>query len=45
MPWYRRHGKIESPLTFQDFLKAMQRAVNAKPEHRAFAVLLFYWCA
>jgi len=42
MPWYRRHGKIESPLTFQDFLKAMQRAVNAKPEHRAFAVLLYY---
>jgi len=42
MPWYRRHGKIESPLSFQDFLNAMKRAVNVKLEHRAFAVLLFY---
>ncbi|MEM2514561.1 MAG: site-specific integrase [Candidatus Bathyarchaeia archaeon] len=42
MPWYRRHGKAATPITFEEFLRAMERAKSIKPEHRAFAALLYY---
>lgn len=42
MPWYRRSGKTETPITCEEFLKAMQNAKFAKPSHRAFVALLYY---
>lgn len=42
MPWYRRHGKTETPISYEEFLRAMQKAKFAKPEHRAFVALLYY---
>jgi len=42
MPWYRKHGKVETPLTMEEFLKAMKTGKFVKPEHKAFVALLFY---
>ena len=42
MPWYRKHGKIETPLSHEEFLKAMQKGKFVKPKHKAFVALLYY---
>lgn len=42
MPWYRTHGKIQQPLTEQDFIEGMSEGRFIQPGHRAFCVLLYY---
>lgn len=42
MPFYRRHGKIESPLTDQEFLDGMTRGKFVQPKHKAFVALVYY---
>lgn len=42
MPWYRRSGKIETPLTESEFLEGMERGPFVQPEHKAFIALLYY---
>jgi integrase len=42
MPWYRRHGKRETPLSPEEFFSALEKAKFAKPSHKAFLILLYY---
>jgi integrase len=42
MPWYRREGKIQDPLSFDQFREGMENGKFVRPEHRAFCVLLYY---
>jgi len=42
MPWYRREGKIEQPLTEDDFKRGMEQGRFLDQKHRAFCVLLYY---
>lgn len=42
MPWYRREGKIEQPLTDEEFQKGMEYGTFLTQKHRAFCVLLYY---
>lgn len=42
MPWYRTHGKIERPLTEEEFLEAMRKGRFVKRKHRGFVALLYY---
>jgi integrase len=42
MPWYRRDGKIETPLTDKEFADGMNTGYFVEPRHRAYCVLLFY---
>jgi hypothetical protein len=44
MPWYRKYGKILTPLTDDDFQKGMEHGQFIKEEHRAYPVLLYYSC-
>jgi len=42
LPWYRTEGKIQQPLTEQDFRDGMEQGRFIKQKHRAFCVLLYY---
>ena len=42
MPWYRTHGKIQTPLTENDFIEGMKGGHFVDWKHRAFCVLLYY---
>lgn len=42
MPYYRRKGKLENPLTPEDFKKAFFEGHFAKSFHKGFFVLLYY---
>ena len=42
MPWYRREGKIQQPLTDKDFRDGMEHREFLQQKHRAFCVLLYY---
>jgi len=41
-PWYRTHGKIQQPITDDEFIEGMRKRYFAKPKHRGFCTLLFY---
>ena len=42
MPHYRKHGKILTPISHEDFVKGMKEGHFCNYRHRAFAVLLYY---
>jgi len=42
LPWYRTEGKIQQPLTEQDFKDGMEHGKFVEQKHRAFCVLLYY---
>jgi len=42
LPWYRREGKIQQPLTDEDFRDGMEHGRFIRQKHRAFCVLLYY---
>lgn len=42
MPNYRRHGKILSPITDQDFQDIMHSGIFKHPKHKGFVSLLYY---
>lgn len=42
MPHYRKHGKIQTPLSDQEFIEGMKTGHFAKPKHKGFLALLFY---
>jgi len=42
MPWYRIEGKIQEPLTEDDFKNGMEHGKFVEPKHRAFCILLYY---
>jgi hypothetical protein len=42
LPHYRIEGKIESPLTLDDFKEGMEQGKFVQPEHRAYCILLYY---
>lgn len=39
---YTREGKLENPMTFEDFEQGMNHGIFVKPLHRAYCVLLYY---
>ena len=41
-PYYQREGKIQQPLTEQDFKQGMEQGHFVEQKHRAFCVLLYY---
>jgi integrase len=42
MPWYRTEGKIQTPLSDQDFLEGMQTGKFLQAKHRGYTTLLYY---
>ena len=42
MPWYRIEGKIQTPLSDEDFQTGMENGEFIDPNHRGYCVLLFY---
>lgn len=42
MPWYRREGKIETPMTEAEFAAGMNGGHFVRHTHRAYPVLLYY---
>ena len=42
MPHYRKHGKIETPLTDEQFEEGMRNGHFAKQKHKGFVALLHY---
>lgn len=42
MPWYRNFGKIETPITEQQFKEGMDTGHFVNMNHRAFCILLYY---
>lgn len=42
MPWYRRKGKIVTPITDQTFVERMDSGHFAKRKHKGFIVVLYY---
>jgi len=42
LPHYRIEGKIETPLTLDDFKEGMDSGKFVESEHRAYCVLLYY---
>jgi len=42
LPFYRKHGKIETPLTEEEFLIGMSQGKFTKPKHRGFVALVYY---
>lgn len=42
MPWYRKYGKIQTPLTDEEFLEGMRAGKFVQPEHKGFVALLHY---
>lgn len=41
-PWYRREGKILTPITEQEFAEGMNNGKFVEAKHRAYCVLLYY---
>lgn len=41
-PHYRKHGKILTPLTDEDFIKGMKEGKFLKPKHQGYIALLHY---
>jgi integrase len=41
-PNYKREGKIQNPLTDQDFQDGMEHGKFVEPQHRAYCILLYY---
>jgi integrase len=42
MPWYRKEGKIQIPLTMQEFQYGMKKGTFLKPKHQGYVALLYY---
>ncbi len=42
MPHYRKHGKIATPITEEEFKKGMESGHFVSKKHRGFVVLLYY---
>ena len=42
MPYYRKHGKIATPLTEDEFKEGMHSGHFVRKKHRGFCVLLYY---
>jgi len=42
MPWYRKHGKIQTPIEEESFREGMETGHFVKRKHRSFCVLLYY---
>ncbi len=42
MPWYRKHGKIQTPMTDEDFKQGMQHGHFIEDRHRGFCILEYY---
>ncbi len=42
MPWYRKHGKIQTPLTDEQFLEGMSKGKFVRRKHKGFIALLYY---
>jgi len=42
VPWYRVAGKIQQPLTEQDFQEGMTNGTFKQDRHRAYCILLYY---
>lgn len=42
MPWYRREGKIETPITEQEFTEGMNTGYFVERYHRVYVILLYY---
>jgi integrase len=42
MPWYRTEGKIQSPMSDEDFQNGMENGEFVDLAHRAYCVLLYY---
>lgn len=41
-PHYRRHGKIQTPLTDEEWIELMNQGYFVEKEHRGFVALLYY---
>lgn len=41
-PWYRKHGKILTPITPEAFAEGMTEGHFARTSHKAYPVLLYY---
>lgn len=42
MPWYRKEGKIETPITEQEFKEGMLKGYFVEHYHRVYVILLYY---
>lgn len=42
MPWYRKHGKIQTPLSDEGFAEGMKNGRFINRKHRGFVALLYY---
>ena len=42
MPWYRKYGKIQHPISDAEFKRGMKKGLFHKPKHRGFVALLYY---
>ena len=42
MPWYRREGKIQTPLSEDEFKEGMTHGYFVEDNHRAYTILLYY---
>ena len=42
MPWYRNFGKIETPITEEQFKEGMDTGHFINHNHRAYCILLYY---
>lgn len=42
MPWYRNFGKIETPITEEEFGEGMSHGHFVNRNHRAYCILLYY---
>jgi hypothetical protein len=42
MPWYRKYGKIQTPMTEDDFALGMAQGKFVEKLHRAFCIGLYY---
>ena len=43
MPYYRKYGKIQTPLTDKEFLEGMKQGHFVERKHRGFVALLYYF--
>lgn len=41
-PWYRRHGKLMSPITDDEFIEHMKNGTFKHRKHKGFVALLYY---
>src|SRR5664279_82942 len=42
MPWYRNEGKIQTPLSDQDFLEGMSNGYFVQEKHKGLVALYYY---